>query len=380
MIFFSRHITKRIKNLFYAAFLTLMALLIGVRLLRPVIDQVVYSMYKSSIYPVYPNSCIVDSNDTSIDALPCQRYDYEFIFENNAIDIRKVEQDMSRIHSDLPHNQYYGYMQNHANFMHKPDKATDAIIIIHGLSGSPEAMNGFFCSLKAKYPNKAIFIVSLPHNTGKLYSRTLNTDAIEKRILDSVAVIRKKYPNLTIAAHSFGGTVVSKLIATEKLVLGNDHVVLIAPCFGSIKKELTAMQKASRLGPYYFEKLASSYSGALIVLLSIICRPSKELVDAFGDKAISIVLSRLTKFRMQDKCMKYCDDTYKTVSKKPELFVKVVVVKFTKDGTVPSSKITTFAENVSVATQRKLEDVMRSYESSHYGFLIKPNDDLINNL
>jgi predicted alpha/beta hydrolase family esterase len=342
-------------------------------------------MYKWCTYVVYPNSCIVGQQDKSIAALPCQRYDYEFLPDGQNSVTRRIINMQPRtdtMHYALYHKEHYDYMQNHENFMHKPDKATDAIIIIHGLSGSPETMNGFFCSLKDKYPNKAIFIVSLPHNTGKLYDRALDTDAIEKRILDSVAAIRETYPNLTIVAHSFGGTVVSKLIADKKIELTSDHAVLIAPCFGSIGSELTAMQKASRLVSYYFEKLASSYSGALTVLLSnlSIYRPSKELIDTFGDEATNIVLSRLTKFSMQNKCIKYCDDTYDTVSKNPELFSKVTFIKFDKDDTVPSSKIAAFSENVSGATQREMQAVMHSYASSHYGFLITPNDDLINQL
>lgn len=47
---------------------------------------------------------------------------------------------------------------------------------------------------------------------------------------------------------------------------------------------------------------------------------------------------------------------------------------------MPGSKIAAFAENVSVATQREMKAVMHSYESSHYGFLITPNDDLIDQL
>lgn len=273
--------------------------------------------YKTKTYPQYPNSKILDSKGQQVE-LPCVRYHYRYVIDKDKITHKdKVTRQADTLQIN---EKRYNYYYNDNNYMHQPEGAKNAIIVIHGLQDSPESMNSLLQALKGKYPNYAIFLLSSPYNTGQLDERNLDTDLAKANIKSDFNAIAKIYPKPIIIAHSLGGGLIIDLASevaevAEGALVGADKIILLAPCLGDIRMQWGWSEYLgigflytwrSFLSKYYdVDKFIEDYTG------------STERIQYFKNRLDDLSLSRMSRFVDQAKTTKYCTTIFNKIVSKP---------------------------------------------------------------
>jgi len=104
----------------------------------------------------------------------------------------------------------------------------NALVFIHGFMDSPEAFKENIADIKDKV-NADIYAPLLPYQSRNLQTAAqFKNDVIIQFLTNYFATLAKKYQNITVVGHSYGGLL---LIAMQKMgqLPNNIHIILYAP-------------------------------------------------------------------------------------------------------------------------------------------------------
>jgi len=128
-----------------------------------------------------------------------------------------------------------------------------AILLIHGLAGSPNDFGKLINDLNKNYD---IFYFTLPGHKNKSINNVTKEDWLNKSEEELLKIINKNYKEIYLIGHSMGGVIACYLAAKYKEIT---KLVLVSPAYKyHNKKELSIKEGIKLLKNYPIKKILSN--------------------------------------------------------------------------------------------------------------------------